>query len=347
MRFIKFTSYFLLVLIFSVVLLIVISTITDYKPAETELIAQNEDAPLINDSIFSALIWNIGYAGLSAKMDFFYDGGKQVRPDEKTVDKNLKEITSFLKHYNKTDFVILQEVDEKSKRSYNKNEISAIKSSLADHSSYFAYNYKVAFVPLPPSKPMGRVSSGLLSFSKARPAKVERHSFPGNYSWPKNLFMLDRCFLVSRFSLKNKKELLVINTHNSAYDDGTLRDNQMNYLKSFLLAEYKKGNYIVVGGDWNQSPPNFVSDFMEYQFDDINYKEIPNDYLPKNWNWAYVNKIPTNRRVDIPFNKGTSRTTVIDFYLLSPNIKVLETQTIDIDFSNSDHQPVYLSFKLL
>jgi hypothetical protein len=28
-------------------------------------------------------------------------------------------------------------------------------------------------------------------------------AFPGNYSWPMSLFMLDRCFLVNRYTLAN------------------------------------------------------------------------------------------------------------------------------------------------
>ncbi len=36
------------------------------------------------------MIWNIGYCGLDASMDFFYDGGEQVRPSEEKVKENLE-----------------------------------------------------------------------------------------------------------------------------------------------------------------------------------------------------------------------------------------------------------------
>ncbi len=346
MRALKIIVLILIIIIIPFIFLISTATITDYKPDEVELISQVENTPLISDSIFSVLIWNIGYAGLSSEMDFFYDGGKKVRPDDETVKKNIQEISVFLKEQKEADFILLQEVDKKSKRSYSHDEVNVIESLLPNYYSDFAYNYKVAFVPLPPTNPMGKVSSGLLSLSKEQPAKVERFSFPGNYSWPKNLFMLDRCFLVARYKLKNQKELVIINTHNSAYDDGSLRDEQMNYLKSFILAEYQKGNYIVVGGDWNQSPPNFSSGFNGYLFDNENFKEIPEDFLPEDWKWCYTNTIPTNRRVKTPFEKEKTLTTVIDFFLLSPNIETLEVRTIDLNFSNSDHNPVLLSFKL-
>jgi exonuclease III len=184
-----------------------------------------------------------------------------------------------------------------------------------------------------------------MTISKYVPSKVIRYSFPGNYSWPVRLFFLDRCFLVNRYTLANEKELIVINTHNSAYDDGSLRNKQMEYLKIFLKSEYEKGNYIIVGGDWNQCPPNFNTlfngDLMDFELK----KDIPYDFLPK-WTWAYDNTLPTNRRVDVPYIKGKTLTTVIDFYLLSPNIKKISIKNIDLGFENSDHNPVSITIKL-
>ena len=52
--------------------------------------------------------------------------------------------------------------------------------------------------------------------------------------------MLDRCFLVNRYPVSNGNELLMINTHNSAYDDGSLRKQQMDFLKDFLWLNMRK-----------------------------------------------------------------------------------------------------------
>jgi endonuclease/exonuclease/phosphatase family metal-dependent hydrolase len=160
------------------------------------------------------------------------------------------------------------------------------------------------------------------------------------------VFMLDRCFLVDRYSLPVEKELLVINTHNSAYDDGTLRKGQMDYLHAFLLSEFKKGNYIIVGGDWNQTPADFTPGFRDDIFDTIQLSYIEKDYLPVEWTWLYDPSVPTNRRVNIPYQRGISRTTVIDYFLLSPNLEAHDIKGVNLDFVNSDHQPVLASFKL-
>ena len=84
----------------------------NYKPEEKiQLYTGNTPAPLPDSSIFDLLIWNIGYAGLDASMDFFYDGGEQMRPSEKGVSNNLQGIRNTLKPFNAYDFVLLQEVD--------------------------------------------------------------------------------------------------------------------------------------------------------------------------------------------------------------------------------------------
>ena len=159
--------------------------------------------------------------------------------------------------------------------------------------------------------------------------------------------MLDRCFLVNRYKVDGNKELVLINTHNSAYDDGSLRKMQMNYLRRFLLEEYLQGHYVIVGGDWNQSPPGFTPEYKKDIFDDQDFTPIPADYLPEGWAWVYDDTEPTNRRVMIPYQQGTTPTTVIDFYLLSPNIRLISVNTVDLDFAVSDHQPVRMKVQLL
>ena len=154
--------------------------------------------------------------------------------------------------------------------------------------------------------------------------------------------MLDRCFLVKRFPTNNNKELIVINTHNSAYDDGSLKKQQMEYLKTFLLTEYSKGNYIIVGGDWNQNPPDV--DYSEIKKNSPTKRFVLNpinaDYLPQDWNWVYDKETPTNRYLNAPYEKGKTITPIIDFYLMSPNISSTYVKTTETNFKHTDHQSV-------
>jgi endonuclease/exonuclease/phosphatase family metal-dependent hydrolase len=328
-------------------LFLLYASVDNYKPEEKiQLYAENTPTSLPDSSVFNLLIWNIGYAGLDASMDFFYDGGEQMRPSEKGVNNNLQGIRNTLKPFFAYDFVLLQEVDIDSKRSYFTNQAKAIGDDFPEYFPFTGINYQVFFVPIPLSTPMGKVESGLMSLTKHKPGSVDRHSFPGNYSWPMSLFMLDRCFLVQRHPVSDGNELVIVNTHNSAYDNGSLRTQQMNYLKDFLLNEYEQGNYLIVGGDWNQTPYGFRPELPSHQFDTKNLTYVEEGFPDQGWNWAFDPRLPTNRRVSVPYQQATSLTTVIDYFLLSPNIITEEVETIDTDFQFSDHQPVRLVARL-
>jgi endonuclease/exonuclease/phosphatase family metal-dependent hydrolase len=340
--------YLFLILAGSFILFLAFAWVTDYRPKEEIILSIDDQAPVMTDSAtLQLLIWNIGYAGLDASMDFFYDGGKQMRPSEEQVINNLKGIVQTLSPFREFDFVLLQEVDQDSKRSYHQNEYEIIEDHFNHSSAYFGMNYKVPFVPIPLKEPMGKVRSGLMTLSAHPPSSVVRHQFPGNYAWPKKLFMLDRCFLVNRYPVSSGHELVVINTHNSAYDDGSLREQQMAHLKEFLLAEYKMGNYIIVGGDWNQSPCGLPPELPQHLFDTENLTYVEKGYPAPDWIWAYDPTLPSNRRVTVPYSRSNSLTTVIDYYLLSPNISPTGVKTLDVDFQYSDHQPVQLLVSLI
>lgn len=335
-------------MIFIFLIFLLFISITDFKPEEQILVYSNENPDSLPSwTEYDFLIWNIGYCGLDESMDFFYDGGKQVRPSKQNVVRNLDAVRDFLAKNDTVEFILLQEVDRDSRRSFGINLFDSIDQKMDDYHSAFGINYKVPFVPLPPANPMGRVYSGLQSLSKYVPAEVVRHTFPGNYNWPMGVFMLDRCFMVSRFNLSGGHELVVVNTHNSAYDDGSLRAGQMDYLKDFLLEEYGKGNFVVVGGDWNQSPAGFPGVFNGQVFDNENYTTIAESYPAEGWVWVWDGSTPTNRRVKTPYTRGETPVTLIDFYLLSPNIQAVQIKTVDLDFKNSDHQPVFLKLHLL
>ncbi|MEN8201420.1 MAG: endonuclease/exonuclease/phosphatase family protein [Bacteroidota bacterium] len=348
MRIIRPFLYLLIILAGAFLLFLVFATVDDYRPEKvTSYLNNNPSDQIADTSELNLLIWNIGYAGLDASMDFFYDGGEQMRPDEEGVLNNMNGISSTLSTFVNYECILLQEVDKNSKRSYHINEYEVIKNLFKDYHFSFGKNYNVAFVPIPLKEPMGKVESGLMTLSKHSPLSVERHSFPGNYSWPMKLFMLDRCFLVNRFVMDNGKELIIVNTHNSAYDDGSLRSMQMSFMKTFLLGEYRKGNYVIVGGDWNQTPHGFAPELPSHHFDTINLTYVEKDYPGPEWIWAFDPQLPTNRRVASPYDRSSSLTTVIDYYLLSPNVQIEEVETIDVDFKYSDHQPVRLRARLL
>jgi endonuclease/exonuclease/phosphatase family metal-dependent hydrolase len=260
--------------------------------------------------------------------------------------QNFEAITSFIED-NSADFVFLQEVDRASTRSYRIDMLSGITAKKPKYSAFYGINYNVLFVPVPIPCPMGKVESGILTLSRYVPLQSVRYSYLVRQSFPKNLFLLDRCFVVCRYPLDNGKQLVLINTHNSAFDEeGEQRREEMLLLKNFLTAEYGKGNYVIVGGDWNQIPP--IDEANVYTGVSTDYfapLRIPDDFMPPQWKWISDGK-PTNRFLDAPYRKGESKETVIDFFLISPNVEALHTERIDKNYRHSDHNPVTATFVL-
>ncbi len=325
------------------------STITDYKPQKIETVELRGNITnnqILNDEL-TLLSWNIGYAGLSKEMDFFYDGGTKVKPSTEVYQKALNGILNTLVTYSYVDFVLLQEVDVFSKRSYFSNQAAFISDFLPDFAYAYAVNYDVKYVLLPLYAPMGRVKAGLQTLTKYKPVEIKRYAYSANFDWPKKLLMLDRCFLVTKYLLANGKRLIVINTHNSTFDGGLLSKKELDELKNYVLNEYDKGNYVIVGGDWNNNPPNFkkVQSFKNNKIFHLD-NEIANNFMPPDWQWVYDVETPTNRNVNEPYNVKTTETTVIDFYLISPNIESLSIRNIDLNFEFSDHNPVLMNVKL-
>lgn len=334
-------------------------TATDWQPEgklEIET-AQVAGEPIIADSLLSFVIWNLGYGGLGEESDFFYDsgnmlfsGGQMVRAPREYVDKNNRGILEFVS-YTRSDFFLFQEVDYRSRRSYYTNQFEAVAGLLPDYYAGFAPNYQVDFVPIPllqPWKAYGATYSGLATYSRFQPAASERLQLPGAFSWPTRIFQLDRCLAVHRYPVANGRELVVINIHHSAYDaDGSLKRRQMEFLREVCLTEYEGGNYVVVGGDWNQVPPYFQFDtFMPGRSGRYGQIAIDPAFLPPDWLWVYDPQVATNRKIDAPYEAGRNFVTLIDFYLVSPNVRVLTVKAVDLQFRYSDHQPVYLEIEL-
>ncbi len=333
--------------------MLLLGAITKFRPApiqaaETIPAKSGVTTPaVLNDSSFTFMIWNLGYAGLGKEVDFFYDGGKMVTPPKEHVLKNMAGIKKVLGENKDVDFVMLQEVDRDSKRSYHVDEAAQFADILSDHNYTFVTNYKVTYLPFPFTDPMGKIYSGLQTLSKFTPVQSQRIALPGIKDFPRKLFYLERCLLEQRYKLANGKELIVINTHFEAYDDGSVKKEQMALAKKILVEEYAKGNYVVLGGDWNIAPPDFNVHTWEIEKEDDSLYLRNNDpnYIP-GWNYHYDPTTATNRKNKYPFDPKTTFTTIIDYYFTSPNIEVEEIHGKSMGFDFSDHQPVKMKIRL-
>jgi endonuclease/exonuclease/phosphatase family metal-dependent hydrolase len=330
--------------------LLVYLSVTEYKPGPEVKLPLSTKGIAVPGYVrtVNLLSWNIGYGGLGKEMDFFYDGGKRVRSSFPDYQRYLNGIVGTLSRMDTVDFFLLQEVDQAARRSYNTDQAGILSAAYPEFNASFALNYDVNFIPFPFQDPMAGVHAGLMTLSRFRPAEAVRLASPLNFSWPKRLFFMDRCLLLNRYAIHGDTSLVVINIHNSAWAEGAeLRKAEIALLRKVILEEYKKGNYVIVGGDWNLNPPGFNP--TAYLGGDkvwIMPPPIGKDFMPAGWQWACDTQTPTNRDVSAAYHKGKTLSTVIDFFLLSPNIRLLSVKNLNLGFENSDHNPVYLNVRL-
>lgn len=323
-------------------------TLVEYRPKERETLATigNTNGNLVEiHKEYSITSFNIGYGSLGETEDFFMDGGKRIRPGNKAIiENNLLHIKEKLQDMD-SDFYIIQEVDEDSKRSYNINQIDELLPDTMNGS--FAYNFKVRYVPFP-FPPIGKVNSGILTMANFAIQDSERVSLPNPFTWPMRTANLKRAMLITRYPIQGKDTyLVVLNFHLEAYDSGQGKIEQTKMLSEIISSEYARGNYVIAGGDWNQNlvkgqetDPSLLTEWMA--------PTVDWDSLP-NWEMGIDGNNPTNRSLIKPYvgNKDKLAKFFIDGFIVSPNIKILETKVSAMGFAYSDHEPVHMRFMLL
>lgn len=349
-RILKCIGILLLVIVLAAAGLITYLTVTEFKPEDTS-VAETEihgEASLETGQTLKILSWNTGYAGLDANADFFMDGGTKVKPDSQTtVENNMAAIADFI-HQGNYDICLLQEVDRNSARTENTDELSFY-SEETGYGWVYAANYRCNFVPYP-LPPIGKVESGITTMSNLlMPENAERISLPCPFSWPVRAANLKRCLLVSRYSIEGTdKELVTVNLHLEAYDDGAGKEAQAKALMELLQKEYEKGNYVIAGGDFNQSFPGTLEAYPILDPDTWTPGIVDEAQIPDGWSILYDSSTPSCRLLNQPYDPESDKTQyyVIDGFIASPNITVHSVETINLEFANSDHNPVQLEIEL-
>lgn len=335
-------------------LFILFLTIVEYRPKPLEDIPFTSGSKmLLREKPYTLMSWNIGYAGLGKDEDFFMDGGKKVRPDSKQfVERYFDGIKKTIGSYT-SDILFIQEIDIKSKRTWNMNQYEAMQK-LTGKGSAFAYNYKCFYVPFP-LPTIGKIASGVCTFSDFETVSAQRKSLPVPFKWPVRLANLKRCMLVTRIPVYENggdsgRELVLANFHLEAFDSGEGKIAQTKALKEFIDAEYAKGNYVIAGGDFNQRFPGSETFGLVWE-DGWLPGQLDADMLENGWQFVFDDSLPTCRSNVRPYNDADAAAHkwqyhVIDGFIISPNIEKLSINVIDKDFENSDHNPIYMTFEL-
>ncbi|MCR5670647.1 MAG: endonuclease [Butyrivibrio sp.] len=349
-----------LILIAALLVLTVLGylTVDEYQPEDEEY-AEVEGSSFkipVRGTSMRLLSWNIGYGGLGDNADFFMDGGHMVyTADKERVYANLDGIISEIEKI-KPSAVMLQEVDRNSARTYFTDDMEYLTdnsdSEVLHGESVYSSNYRVSFVPLP-VPPIGRVEAGIATFCEFDIDKAERISLPCSFSWPYRTINLKRCIQISRTSVADSdKELVLINLHLEAYDEGEGKIAQTKILKDIIQKEVDKGNYVIAGGDFNQcfsgtDTSAFPALDVPWQAGRIDESEFGPDVT------FYADESTAScRSLDRPLDTAPDKSPngfqyyIIDGFIVSSNIEVMGMYTDDLGFVSADHNPVILDFTL-
>ena len=312
---------------------------------------------------YTALTYNIGFGAYTPDYSFFMETGimadgtetqgeHSVAVSEESVGMcTAGAITVSLTADggSPADFMLLQEVDVDSDRSYHTDQRALFEDAFSKYGAWYAENFHSGYLAYPIPECHGRVRSGLLTLGDVSGEAV-RHSYPVDESFPWKFADLDRCFSELRVPTSDGHELVIINSHMSAYDEGgVIRTQQMELICGVLAEEYAKGNYVIAGGDFNhalcdslrlylsrQRVPDWVASFDE--------GSLPSGFSvvrPDN-----LEAVASCRSSDIPYEEGVTYRVTVDGFIVSANVRATAT-VIDTGYAFSDHNPVLLSFELV
>lgn len=326
-------------------------------------IENNKTAVVQVGENYTISTYNIGFGAYNHDFSFFMDSGEfkdgrkvsgtgSRAQSKDVVLTNTNGAINVIKTQN-VDFAFFQEVDVKADRSFFVNQYETIQQKFNDYSSVYTENFHSGFLFYPFTNPHGSVKAGLATLSKYKIDSVIRKSFPIDESFPARFFDLDRCFSVNYLPVEGiDKNLVLINMHMSAYDEGGVyRAKQLKLLNEFASAEYAKGNYVVVGGDWNHD----IAESINYFESDMKVPswvaQINASEILEHFSFASSKNCSTCRSTDIPYtlnsqNKLSNYTVVIDGFMVSDNVEIVSIQNLDTDYQFSDHNPAVLQFRL-
>lgn len=237
---------------------------------QTQIISRND----LDTKAFRISTYNIGFGAYERDYSFFMDtsefkeeyvasqgiketAGTRARGKSKArVLANTTGAYQTIDTLGDLDFMLYQEVDTKSTRAYNVNQLDMGNAVHDSYASVYGVNYHSSYLAYPLHEPIGASNSGITTYSKYKINNAERKEFKITESFFGKFFDLDRAFTVSEIEIADSvQKLYVINVHMSAYDaNGVVRKVQLEQLKEAIsLARDKDGhnNFVLVGGDFN------------------------------------------------------------------------------------------------
>lgn len=252
----------LLKLLLSVCCLVIVAAgaaiyLGTFHPGDVEVVAvQNgESTPSLRSGQFvRALSWNVQFMAGNQDNHFFYDDGPDPWPAADTVNDVTRRVADFIAEQD-PDFVLLQEVDDLATRTGMQDQTQALLRMLPQYTAHAeTFYWKAAYVPHPAIR--GRVGMKLVILSKYRLGAATRYALSPitTDDLLTRQFNLKRAMLQVQLPVTGGDELVLIDTHLSAFAQGS--DTMKRQIGEVLdrLETFPPGAPWVLGGDFNLLP---------------------------------------------------------------------------------------------
>lgn len=283
------------------------------------------------------LTWNLGYAGLGAESDFVADGGAHTFPPSRAiVRRNADAIAAQLGKEN-ADIILNEEMARGGPVNFHIDLKKRVDGVFANRERIFYADFKTRLMPWPL-----HMEHGQAIYSRVAVESTDLVPLPAEDS---GIMGVRRRYAatVARLPMQGGGGWTVASVHLAAFDENAeVRMRQLSELLAWAQGEYAKGRHVVLGGDWNlrlgetNFPHTTEQKYLFWVF------PFPQVALPEGWRIAADFSKPTVRTNQKPFVRGENYMTVIDGFIVSPNVNIDNVEGVDLNFAHSDHNPVRL-----
>ena len=286
--------------------------------------------------------WNIGYGSLGAGADFVTDGGQSVRAlGRRCITDAVGAIGETLERLD-ADLVLLQEIAAASFMTRGVDVKAGVLRALSRYRVAFWKDFSTTMVP-----PPFNLSNGLMTLAGVAGAECTVRPLPQEPGFRLGILKKQYGALVTRIPVEDGREWVIINIHLAAFDDGgKVRLRQVSALLELARAAYRSGAHVVVGGDWNL---RLIDTAFPHGTEERHLwwiHDFPHETVPEGWTFGLDPTVPSVRTLHRPYEAGVNYVTVIDGFLVSPNVVVERVETIDLGFLHTDHHPVLASLRM-
>lgn len=289
----------------------------------------------------SVLTWNIGYASLGKDADLITDNGRSVRAlCANEIGAAAEGIANWLATRS-ADVMCVQENAEAGFLTRKVPVRRIIDHALPNRQNLFWSDMKSVFVPR-----ILKLNHGMSVHSRIRLAQCRAELLPQDKIYHLGVLKKHYGVLINRLKREDcAQDWVVMNIHLSAFDDGgRTRLSQVRRVIEIAQKAHETGDFVVIAGDWNMRLSATEFAHQTAKEDLFWVRDFPHDLLPQGWRVVADKETPTVRTLSAAFQPDHSYTTIVDGFVISPNVDLVQVSTAPMGFEWTDHHPVEAQF---